>query len=597
MSNSGVNTFSGMSAMSTAMKGQQCTNGWDIVCSYDLSKLNKMLQDQYSKANTKIVTTIPGVTDWTWATPFKGLMIDTYDFSLDAPDLSFESDGTATLNMAISKVEKAEIDYTIADEGAVSGTTYEAETWYSKSGDTYTPIADQSSPAVGDYAMHNSKWYSITAVTSKKPKSALSGSYSLIGNVPISAVSGSEASGYHVHTSGSIVVFKASKPDDQGHIALNFKNTASLPTNFSISPSISNNQTKEGNLLRKIRTYFTNVSEIDYLLNSVTPKAPTGDETSITPKSFVFSTINTGSGTGVLSTYIATTQNNGQGSANPSFDVSNQKYSPIPTGNTASMVFSKDFIQNVLIQGGLQSSLENCSVTFTSLTSGIQANVYTSSVDVDVVIPSTLTGSSYQPGAEPGWPGTYTYYYVKVDGDTLSATDHPLTLTLQDNTMSVAWNVNNAAFDYDTGMDVQVGVSNPGTQWSKDTNHNITIGITSNPSAPSTLSIDASDNITISPALAFDNSTYSASIAPPPAHEDCFEKFWSGNAAGKVHQALKGALATLAPSLSVKLPGLNYFYTTNLLFSGSTVFTVDTTAGVQVPSDLIILGNLDDSSN
>ncbi len=590
---SGTVIFDNFSEMSTAMAGENTTNGWDVTCSYDLAKLNQMLSDRYKQG--KLVASIPNVNIWQWVLDFDGLNIDTYNFELSEPILNFNLDGRATLNMPITKISSSIQGYVVSKVGTVTGPAlYKAETWYSVKDGTYTEIKDQSKPAVGNCAMYENDWYKITTVKSPSPGPSITDSHSLIGSIPISAILGNN----QIYNKGTVVVFKSNSPNTEAHIVLHFSNKAANPATFSISPKLESNFNKEAKLLNSITNYFSNsVQDIDYALNSISPKPSTTGETMITPKSFVFNTVSTGNATGVLSTYIETTQNNGKGQVDPIFTVQGKRSSPIPKGNTASMIFSQNFIQNILLSNQLKKSLTDCSVTFTNLSSGIQANIHASDVSVGIKIPQKETGSQtvgYQGGSST------TTYYVKVDDDVISSNDYPITMKILNNKISLAWNIDHAGFNYATGSQTcsyyAFGHNCDDLSWSTDTGHKITIGITSDPSSPSLITLDASDNIHISPDLKFAEKTYTASVSPKPASKSCWDKFWTGDAANEVHNALQGALGNFAPKITLSFNGINYFATTNILFPGGNVFDVDTAAGLQVPRDLVLLGNINKSN-
>jgi hypothetical protein len=590
---SGTVIFDNFSQMSTAMKSENTTNGWDVVCSYDLTSLNSMLSEKYKQGT--LVADIPGVVIWDWVLDFDGLNMTTYDFNLSEPILNFNLDGRATLDMPISKISSSVQGVIVSIVGAVDNPAkYADEKWYSVSNGEYTLLPDQSKFAVGDCAMYENNWYKISTVKTAIPGASVTGSHSLIGSIPISAILGNN----QIYNKGTVVVFKENDPTAQAHIVLHFSNKAANPATFSISPKLDSNFNKETKLLNSICNFFSNsVNDIDYALNSISPTpSPTG-ETMITPKSFVFSTVTTGNNTGVLSTYIATIQNKGQGQINPSFAVAGKRSSPIPTGNTASMIFSQDFIQNIFLANQLKKNLTECTVTFTNLNSGIQANIHASNVKVAINIPQTETGATSGGSQNSSWIDTS---YLKVDNDVLSSTDYPITLTIIGNKITIAWNIDQAGFNYATGSEMctyyAFGHSCTGIGWSTDSGHKITIGIKSNPNTPSIITLDSSDNIDIKPSLSFDESTYNATVSPKPAHKDCWDKFWTGNAATEIHDALQSALGNFAPKISLSFNGINYFATTNILFPGGNIFVVDINAGLQVPRDMILLGNIIKSS-
>lgn len=589
--------FDSTADLVAAMRGQNTTRGWDVLCSYDLQKLNTVLKDRYKQR--KLVSKISNASTWEWALDFGGLQITSYDFELDSPDLSFEAVGKAILTMPISKTEKTIHAYEMEEAGPVEPESKcKTATWYSKHGDAYQAISNQLQPSEGDVAQYEGQWYRIHLIKPPRTVPIEDHKYSLVGLVPIAAVTGNK----QIHNEGDVVVFKEADSDDQAHIVLHFGLTNGNPSSFKIVPELNpNNFNEEASLLRSIETYFaTKVSEIEYALTAVAPISSPDDITSLTPKSFVFTTIKTGHTDGVLCTYIKTSENGGSGPTLPEFLLENKPCSPIPAGNTASIIFSRYCIQNVLIRDELEKTLKDCKVTFGDPPSGIEASVSSSDVNIPIQIPMTLTHKdTYHTPISPGrdipihyW---YVYHYVQVTKDILSSQDYPISLTFDGDAVSVAWNTKPASFNYQTGQTSSPTNNSSDVSWSTVGGHKITIHVTSNANDPSKLVTDDSCNITISPPLAFDQSTYGASVTPVP-HADCWERFWHSDVMVGIHSALHNALSQLTPKLSLTMPGINYFTTTNILFPGAHVFQADTAAGLQIPCDMLIVGNIGKSS-
>ncbi len=589
---SNVAIFPDFAHMTTAMQGQNTTDGWDVVCSYDLKKLNAILSDRFRQG--KLISKVNGVTTWDWILELDAVKISDYVFELSEPVLNFNVDGRATLTMPITKITDTVHVFTLSEHEAVDG-HYKADTWYSKDGDTYKPIANQSTPVIGNFVPAQGKWYSIATMKPPSVNTDTEQTHSLVGSIPISAITGDN----QIYNQGTVVVFKAANSADKAHIVLHFSQTAANTATYTISPPLTNDDfNKEATLLRAIANFFsTEVSQIEYALTAVSPAPDPNGNTVITPKSFAFSAIKTGDDAGVLGTFIETSQNKGRGQSDPVFTVGGTKYSPIPTGNTASMIFSQDFVQNILIGTAISKNMNGGHAKYVNQSSGVQAKIYAKDIEIKIHIPTTETYVETFPAPPHGMPPPPIYNYIRVQNDVLSSEDYPITLTLNKNTASVAWNIDHASFDYELGWNSpSLFDSHPSINWSKDTGHKISISIHSSTSSPSTFSIDAACDISLAPQLTFDNSTYSAEVTPKPAHKNCWQKFWSGDAANQIHSALQSALANFAPKLSLTMPGLNYFATTNILFPGAHVFQADTAAGLQIPRDLILLGNIEKKS-
>lgn len=487
-------SFPSLSDLVTVMEGGTATNGWDIVCSYSLDALNQILATSHQ--NGKLVQAIQLTAQGTDVSGHPYTI--EFDITLGAPTMQFFSDlsGECQLTMSIA----------------------------------------------GTYAVNGGEVQSI------------SGGYNLVANVPLGAIYGDG----QVATTGNVVTFEDGQ-QTQAHIVLHFKGTTSndgSPTGtfFTIQPQPSNSSEVLNILLTKLQTYFLNeVNEIDYSLTALTASpantsiSSASNEIAIIPKSFVF-----GCDTGVLSLYILT-ENSGNATGNPRpvFQPGGKEILPIPQGHTASIVFSKAFVEKVYLNAAY-FQIDN------TVEVGIGVK-YTAAIPPLLYNPSHLGNPQLQSDS------------INIDYSKL-----PFSILFQTNQASISWMYQQTI--HWTWSDI-------GTQEEGTTEIQVSL--------PGSLPGDKSPKITgqpnvqgndVSVDLEIVSSDFTVSVNSP-------SKFWS--AGPTVAETITSYLKeNTPPSISIKFGGMNYFAVSNLLFPDSQAFHVDTGVGVYVPYDMLLVGNI-----
>jgi hypothetical protein len=269
----------------------EAANGWDIVSSYSVDALNKVLAAAYTAGALQAEVSFSTQRQ----DPITGSNFTLqYQLTLGSPTIAFVAgqSGSALLTMPLLKGS-----YIITPEGGPA-----------KSGD-------------------------------------LPAGYNIIASVPLAAITGDG----QVATSGNVITFKPGGAATAS-IVLHFKTSAGTGTQFSISPvpEPKVHDLLDTYLLPVMQQYFAEqVNELDYTLTGVA--AHLGRDVVIVPKSFVFA-----SDVGILSLYILSVNSGGaEGNPRPSFQPGGDEILPVPQGYTASIVLSRDFIKKVYLEPAL----------------------------------------------------------------------------------------------------------------------------------------------------------------------------------------------------------------------------------------------------
>lgn len=493
------------------------TNDWDVVCSYSVDALNNILKDQHDRKTlvTNLKLSTPPQRD---IDPPHELFSTEYDLNLDTPVLKFVagSSGSAILTMPIL----GSSTYNIKDS---KGNVLETD-----------PI---------------------------------SAGYSLVASVPLAAITGNNA----VSVSGDVITIGNA---DSAKIVLHFKSSL---TNFSIQPEPKNSDGSintaltDKDMLDGVLQYFQyQVGELDYCLTEVSSSSasnPAG--ITIQPSSFVMA-----SDQNTLSLYIQTANSgNPVGNPNPAFQPNGREMLPIPQGYQASLIFSRQFVENVYLVPLLKAGRE---YSFASQTDGIG-----------------MTFNSNSP------PVTYDMS----TGTRISGDFYIDTLVMDFSTPALAYNI---SFNKSQG---QISWNFGQTlNWHGDETMPDGSGGWTKEGKKGSCSVSISLNKEISLAnvdqrtLTIDCSVTSQPKTPPDPYRNAGDynvtcanngdiDFW-GPVSGSVSDLANIARAGLPNELNLNFGSLNFFAVTNLLFPGRQVLNIDAVKGISIPGDLLLVANI-----
>jgi len=483
----------------SAMNGSTTTNQWDVVCSYSVDALNSFLKASYDAGNLA-KTVIMTVTEKDPVFGFDYQVL--YSINFGSPLLSFSAlQGIAILSM---------------------------------------PMETGSS-------------YTVTVPNSNQPPQVtpIPPGYSVVAQVPLAVVDGE--TGTVVANQPGVLTF-SNGSTSQFSVILEFNNKAG--TLFTLSPAPSGSSPLETYFLPAITNYFqTQVSQIDYALAAVN-NTPSGGGVVFSPKSFVFTSYydpTIQSDNGALSLYIQTTNSgNPPGSSTPQFQPGGMATSPIPSGYTASLIFSNALMMNAYLKP--QLAADNFTATFSTPKSGLQAALTT---NADVVANSDN--------------GTYisgSYYYQGLD---LSLETYPITMTILNGQMGCNW-----SGDTVSGWTTNTA-GQPYPQWG-----NVKISVT----AEKVVTMAVNDNAITIPSITFSQSDFKATTTP----QSCP---WYETLTGcrTSLPAYYSGMQFSIPPISISLPSFNFFLETNLLAPGNQMISIDAAAGVSTPCDFLLVGN------
>jgi hypothetical protein len=308
-------SYSTLNDLVNQMKGVPTTNGWDVVCSYNVSQLNEFLKALYDKDILQKTVNVETLRE----DPFSGAKMKiTYTIQFASPTLSFVTgrSGMAYVTMPINEGSS----YSITQEGVDKPT---------------------------------------------KTKSIPGGKYSVRALVPLAAVQGDTG---EVVEDGEIVTFSDGVEHDN-HVILHFKSEKGTLYEILPTPDPTDMDVLVTYFLPVLQNYFqTTIKEVDYALTTINNITPKEGLTILTPSFFVFASTGEDED-GVLSLYIQTKESqNPSGNISPSFQPGDKALSPIPQDYTVSLVLSNSLIQDAFMKPQLEAT--GFSVNFTNPTDG-----------------------------------------------------------------------------------------------------------------------------------------------------------------------------------------------------------------------------------
>ncbi|MFP3637869.1 hypothetical protein [Paraburkholderia sp. SIMBA_054] len=485
-------------ALCEQMKGNKCTAGWDVVCSYAASQINAFLKAQYDASKlareVTLTTTTPDLlTDTT--------LTITYRLKFASPVISFVAgrDGYCQFDMPI-----------------MAGSTFQIQP---QGGEPQAPV--------------------------KIPEG-----HTVRAMVPMAAASGTTGA---VTELGKVVTFSEGADEFQ-HVILHFKTAKGIT--FSMVPEPSDKGRLDVILMPLLVSYFQNdVDQLQYALASINNSTAKEGSKVLTPRSFVLATSGEASD-GVLSLFIQVAgSGHPPGDVNPVFQPGGRAASPVPSGASASIILSYDLLTGAFL--GPQLASKFATVDWISVTSGIQAKLRS---DATVV--------------ENGKNENYLFGNCSIDGMSMSLKDFPVTLTIVDTTVRLQWSGKATSSWYENHLN-----ANGGSYGKVDVTFSVDSGalplgsLSNEDLAIARIKINSSD---------FHRQTHAHSCDFLETLNHCSESV----------PTEYGTLPLSIPDISLNLPNLNFFATTNLLAPGKHVVDIDMSAGIRTPKDFLILGNV-----
>lgn len=494
--------------------GTSATNGWDIVCSYGVDALNKVLQDSHTQG--RIDSKISVTADRTNPLSHKKSTI-TFNLDLGAPTLRFIAgmSGFCELSIPISSA-------------------------------TYDIVEDDS---------NNSG--SASSSSGAPDSSTLPAGYSIIARVPLAATFGDTS--VSAAAAGQVVTFEA---DSTASMVIHFKAGSSTGTKFDIDgpdPGVDYSDLIYIYMLPAIEKYFsTEVTELDYCLAALTNKPSDSTVMTIDPKSFIFA-----SDTGILSLYIQTSNSgNPQGDLNPVFEPGGVEMLAVPDGKTASLIFSKQFIQNLYLLPVMQKS------------GTVQIDDVTGSSDevkgLHFTLVPTQSTLTIAPGVHPPRDNGADDNAVSIDSINIDFNALPIKISLVKDIGAVDWH-----FSQDLEW-----------EWMKSTNPK---GEPTISKGDLTVTIDLNYSISMT-NVTDDSLTLDFEVGADQYNVTSPDGFWDEIIDDPA--TIQTTVQAAVPALNFNFGGINFFAASNLLFPNKSSFKIDTVKGISVPGDLLIVGDI-----
>lgn len=394
---------------------------------------------------------------------------------------------------------------------------------------------------------------STYTIAQKPPQPIPADVYDIVATLPIAAINGDTGK---VSQAGDVITFSDGAPH-QCHVIMHFKST--VDTTYVIKARDGQTRPTDDILklyvVPKLESWFSdNVKEIDYALTSLSNQTPQGDVV-LQPRSFVFASAGEG-GTGVLSLYIQTVgSGNPPGNPHPSFQPGGKEMLPVPAGHTASLIFAHGLIAGGYVKKQLGALGET--VTEVPVGNGLQ---FTIGVDKTVL----------KDASERSFWGSFS-----VDKIDISMRSNPLTLTIADNTATVAWQFHQK-LEWSQSTTFSTGGSVPWGRTQMDIAMSKSVAV-------------ALDDDKVSVSLPVGSSDY---VIKTRALSLKWYEYLVGGQKTLPSQLEASNLRLDLPTLSFNLGGLGFFPVTNLFFPGQHVIDIDTSTGVRTPHDLLLTGQI-----
>lgn len=603
-----------LEALVTSMKSHPSTTlGWDVICSYDETRLNDILLKQFQTIPTLTTIKLGDVEkpfhviytpiSFGDITGMSMKIFNSFHFELQFPKLKFTLDNHASLTIPIKTASENESNLSLIllpdDEQHITANLL-VNTWYKKNpqgeyskikysdvlkitdkneiNNIYTKFQDKELEEIEkDY---NNKWFRLSSVKNLSPNLLGEENYYLEVVVPLTSVKGE---GDQKQISRDILTFTGS--NEKAKVVLHFDFDSDHGKTASINILGSKGTLPILNtvpaLLDHLKLYFSqSLKGVDLVLAQVNTNT-SNEKVAITPQSFIFSAERINETQGVLSLYILTKEYGyKQGAPTPSFMIGNTQACPIPKTHTMSLILSRDMMAKFFIS---QLGEQN----FQLETSGdYQVPIelkgkYKNSVKIDVGDISV----------DKSWPELYeerTINRISVG-----------TVDLKEYT------VNSIKFKSDNTVDIDLH-----SEKTSNIHLHGTILRTSPDGFSSWGNIATDDkydanvianyqkNIALSKQLIGQNLQFGFKINSTDFNFSIDAKIksnWFVSNKDLVDSAIKEKMSKVIKDISISLQPLNTFVVSNLLFNDNkSKIELDIKLGVQFPLDVVLVGNIKD---
>lgn len=531
-------------AIANAMKSENCTNGWDMVCCYDETHINKLLKEKYQKGHMSKEITMTTLSSISELNVYFSTQVT---LKLGEPEMTF------------GVLQDKECNVIMAIEGGMI-TRY----WTDEKGERLPNQGDNKSIEIPE------------------------NKFCIKAEIPITAVSGSMIeNGKRQDAVTSNTVIEFGKNEEEFSIILDFEHSNAT---YQLQDMGEGNKEAENffetttlnDLQKELQNYFINkIDSIQYQIGGLSAKDL--EDCNMYPKSFVFAVSNIEKdkkNRSSLNIYIQIvdsldeekcTYPGHKGDAAPSFQPGGKKMLSFPEKCNASIIFSHELMEDLYFKTAFDNQGWN-------IEKGDEEGKKTEGIVIKMKKNNKYTFD--------GTPKNSINTDYKMDSGEIDFNQYPLILTLKEDKASVSWDYKSSDLSYKAKR-IYANIGGESTFTGKIRvdgrcveNNNVVKLTNSN-------NDEISWKISVSPEIFNMTGVVVERRDEYWIHDKTYPELFRRNA----EKAAKNAL----PSFEVTLKSLKTFIAGNILFPGKNIFSVVADAGYYAPRDFIIFGKLTES--
>ena len=508
-----------LETLTNAMSNNTVTNKWDVLCSYDIKSLNKVLQEEHKKYSTNAHIVFNELVD------ADAKLSCQYDIKFGNPTVSFDANVDGIYNIKMPIETGSSFDKVL--DGKLISSCKISQGWY------------------------------------------------LVASGPVQCIKGEGNTSKH--DAGSIIEF--GKNDDKASIVLHFGEKLRQIEPFIDSAVPSQDNVKSALEKISLASFIKNITEINYNITQVKVNSDKQDGIVLTPKSFIFTTMGSEDNeeNGALNVWIQTNESkNEPGNPKPSF-YTGQNLLPIPEGHNASIIFSKQLIQDLYLKPQLEKlyKVTNLDLNNKPLSGGISFKL----------IPQN--NKAYT--KDYSYDGTSRSF--KCTPLEINYKKSPLYLSTDKNLLNLKWQWSqdfkfkyseNNSFMSSVGMIIK---------WADYTGKiNLTASINKSlkidkDSSKFSMSVSINENdVTITQKKLEDTHEFTFLDIMTIVKKD--QNFPT------IEEKLKANIKESVSAINIDLQSLNYFSEANILFNEKRFSIDNSTSGINVPGDVVLVGDI-----
>ncbi|MDF2966059.1 MAG: hypothetical protein K0Q51_1447 [Rickettsiaceae bacterium] len=401
------------------------------------------------------------------------------------------------------------------------------------------------------------------------PQKNLPLGYTLISTVQLTSIKGNDNN--HVEA-GKVVEFG---DKDHASIALHF-DIKEAGSSFKIEPAPAN--PAEGTLLTSLKNAFALQTEVvNYNIIKLTSDS-IKDKVVLTPKSFVFTSQALEANDGILNVWVQTKESgHDQGDPHPYFKPHNTEMLPIPQNHSSSIIFSKQLIEKLYIEPAFHYPINFVNLDINNQPiNGITAKLS----------PSNYT-HSFNYDNHDSWGNGTSFNCTEM---VIDYNKNPQFLNFFKDQINFSWKWTQDFIFESYSHNYTPGSGNHSSDTSSGGGVRVKAELNKSFGLKDVSSL-ADDAFTLNINIGVDNTEFTTENIGAPYK---FGDWWPRNEVNTgLNDSIKQSVNDAQPRVQINLGSLNYFAEANVFFTEQ-VFKADTTTGINIPGDLVVVGNLSD---